>query len=55
VELCLTDEETEFGIFFATSDNPRSWFDLEHTKELLGYEPEDSASDWQSPPSELLE
>jgi NAD+ dependent glucose-6-phosphate dehydrogenase len=55
VELCLTDEETEFGIFFATSDNPRSWFDLEHTKELLGYEPQDSASDWQSPPSELLE
>ncbi|MBP1988376.1 NAD-dependent epimerase/dehydratase family protein [Halolamina salifodinae] len=55
VELCLTDEETEFGIFFATSDNPRSWFDLEHTKELLGYEPEDSASDWQSPPQELLE
>lgn len=55
VDLCLEDEETEFGIFFATSDNPRSWFDLEHTKELLGYEPEDSASDWQSPPQELLE
>ncbi|KPN29833.1 hopanoid-associated sugar epimerase [Halolamina pelagica] len=55
VELCLTDEDTEFGIFFATSDNPRSWFDLKHTKELLGYEPQDSASDWQSPPRELLE
>lgn len=55
VDLCLQDEETDFGIFFATSDNPRSWFDLEHTKELLGYEPQDSASDWQSPPSELLE
>lgn len=55
VDLCLQDEETEFGIFFATSDNPRSWFDLEHTKELLGYEPQDSASDWQSPPQELLE
>jgi len=55
VELCLADEETAFGIFFATSDNPRSWFDIEHTKELLGYEPQDSASDWQSPPSELLE
>ncbi|MFB6220225.1 MAG: NAD-dependent epimerase/dehydratase family protein [Halolamina sp.] len=55
VELCLADEETEFGIFFATSDNPRSWFDIEHTKELLGYEPEDSASDWQSPPQELLD
>lgn len=55
VELCLGDEETEFGIFFATSDNPRSWFDIEHTKELLGYEPQDSAGDWQSPPSELLE
>lgn len=55
VELCLENEGTEFGIFFATSDNPRSWFDLEHTKELLGYEPQDSASDWQSPPEELLE
>ncbi|MFW5934415.1 MAG: NAD-dependent epimerase/dehydratase family protein, partial [Halolamina sp.] len=55
VDRCLEDEQTEFGIFFATSDNPRSWFDLEHTKELLGYEPQDSASDWQSPPPELLE
>lgn len=55
VDLCLADGDTEFGIFFATSDNPRSWFDLEHTKELLGYEPQDSASDWQSPPQELLE
>lgn len=55
VGLCLADEETAFGIFFATSDNPRSWFDIEHTKELLGYEPQDSASDWQSPPQELLD
>ena len=55
VDLCLGDEAHEFAVFFATSDNPRSWFDLEHTKELLGYEPQDDAEDWQSPPRSLLE
>lgn len=55
VELCLADEDSEFAVFFATSDNARSWFDLEHTRDLLGYEPADDAEDWQSPPQSLLE
>lgn len=55
VERCLEDEDLEFEIFFGTSENDRSWFDIERTKEVLGYEPEDRAEDWQSPPQELLE
>lgn len=55
VERCLADEDSEFAVFFATSDNARSWFDLAHTKVLLGYEPADDAEDWQSPPPSLLE
>lgn len=55
VERCLADEDSEFAVFFATSENPRSWFDIEHTKELLGYKPQDNAEDWQSPPQSLLE
>jgi NAD+ dependent glucose-6-phosphate dehydrogenase len=55
VDRCLTDDAHEFAVFFAHSDNPRSWFDLEHTKEVLGYDPQDNAEDWQSPPQSLLE
>lgn len=55
VDLCLTDDDNEFAVFFAHSDNPRSWYDLEHTKEVLGYEPQDNAEDWQSPPEESVE
>jgi nucleoside-diphosphate-sugar epimerase len=55
LECCFEDEEVEWGAFFGTSENDRSWFDIEHTKEVLGYEPRDRAEDWQSPPPELVE
>jgi len=54
VESCL-DAELEFGIFFATSENERGWYDIEHAKDVLGYEPRDRAEAWTEPPEELVE
>ncbi len=54
VERCLHDDEIEFDVFFGTSDNERSWFDISHARERLGYEPVDAAEDWDGPPEELI-
>jgi nucleoside-diphosphate-sugar epimerase len=55
VERCLEDDDVAFDAFFATSDNDRAWYDIEHTKEVLGYEPNDRAEDWQAPPRDRLD
>jgi NAD+ dependent glucose-6-phosphate dehydrogenase len=55
VELCLEDDDLEFDIFFASSENERGWYDIEHAKEVLGYEPQDRAEEWTEPPEELVE
>jgi nucleoside-diphosphate-sugar epimerase len=54
-DLCLQDDDIEFDIFFGTSENERSWFDISHAKEALGYEPQDVAEEWTEPPAELVE
>ncbi len=54
VERCLTDTAVEFDIFFATSENERGWYDIEHTKEVLGYAPEDRGEEWTEPPADLV-
>jgi nucleoside-diphosphate-sugar epimerase len=46
VECCLEDETVSFDVFFVTSDNDASWLDIEHTKAVLGYEPQDDLGDW---------
>ena len=38
--------ETLYGI----SDNPNAWFDLEHARERVGYDPVDSGAAMSSPP-----
>jgi nucleoside-diphosphate-sugar epimerase len=55
VELCLADGDLEFDIFFGTSENERGWYDIEHAKDVLGYEPQDRAEEWTEPPQELVE
>jgi nucleoside-diphosphate-sugar epimerase len=55
VELCLADGDLEFDIFFGTSENERGWYDIEHAKDVLGYEPQDRAEDWTEPPQELVD
>ncbi len=50
LECCLEDESVTYDTFYAVSDNAARWFDTEHAKEVLGYEPQDDASVWDSPP-----
>lgn len=45
VDLCLTDDNVEFDIFYGVSNNSNSWFDIEHARERIGYDPRDSADD----------
>ena len=33
-----------FEVFYGISDNPNSWFDIEHARERVGYEPADSGN-----------
>ena len=55
LERCLEDESVTYDVFYAVSGNETRWFDIEHAKAVLGYEPEDDASEWDSPPEHVLE
>jgi nucleoside-diphosphate-sugar epimerase len=35
--------DVQFDIFYAVSDNAYRWVDIEHAREVLGYDPQDSA------------
>lgn len=52
LECCLEDEEVDYDVFYAVSDNAAAWFDVEHAKAVLGYEPQDDASEWDAPPNQ---
>ena len=47
------DAEVGWAVVFGTSANPRRIWDLEHAREAIGYEPQDSAPEWlgERPPS----
>ena len=51
VECCLKDEEVTFDIFYGVSNNERSWLDIDHARDRIGYEPQDSSEEYSSPKS----
>lgn len=51
VECCLADKEVTFDIFYGVSDNDRSWLDIDHARECIGYKPQDSSEEYSSPES----
>ncbi|MFB6077892.1 MAG: NAD-dependent epimerase/dehydratase family protein [Halarchaeum sp.] len=51
LECCLDDEDVTYDAFYAVSDNDARWFDTEHAKAVLGYDPQDNAAEWDSPPN----
>jgi hypothetical protein len=53
-ERCL-DDDVAFGVFFGTGETERGWYDIEHAKEVLGYEPLDRGEEWTEPPRELVD
>jgi hypothetical protein len=50
VECCLQDDDVDFDVFYGVSDNDRRWFDIDHAREVIGYEPEDNGETWDQPP-----
>jgi dTDP-4-dehydrorhamnose reductase len=48
VEKCIeAPSSLKFGIFRATSNSKYGWIDTQHTREVLGWEPQDSADDFE--------
>jgi hypothetical protein len=43
VAACLEAEHVPWGVFYGVSNNPRRFWDIEHARELLGWEPRDAA------------
>jgi len=50
VDRCLQDDTVEYDVFWGVSDNDGTWVDLEHTRDVLGYEPQDNGAAWTTPP-----
>jgi NAD+ dependent glucose-6-phosphate dehydrogenase len=40
---CLEVEDVRWALVYGVSANPRRFWDLEHARELLGWEPQDAA------------
>ena len=54
VDRCLRTEaqgHVPFDVFYGVSANKRRWFDIEHARESIGYEPQDDGEEWDAPPS----
>lgn len=46
VDCCLRDESVSADVFYGVSDNDTRWFDIDHAREVLGYDPQDNGSEW---------
>jgi nucleoside-diphosphate-sugar epimerase len=40
---CLDNEDLNWAVVYGISDNPRQFWDIDHAKKILGYDPKDSA------------
>jgi len=49
VDCCLRDDTVEFDVFYGVSDNDRRWFDIDHARETIGYDPRDNGEEWTGP------
>jgi len=49
VDCFLRDDSVEFDVFYGVSDNDARWFDIEHAREVLGYDPNDNGAEWDVP------
>ena len=48
IELCIeAPMSLRFDVFYAVSDNRCGWADIDHAREVLGYEPRDHSEDYR--------
>jgi hypothetical protein len=50
VDCSLNSEVQGFDIFYGVSDNDNKWVDISHARQEIGYEPADSADDYEVRP-----
>ena len=50
VERCLETTDPDFEVLYGVSDNDRRWFDIDHARETIGYDPQDNGEEWDAPP-----
>ena len=50
IDCCLRDDSVTFDVFSGVSDNRRRWYDLEHARAKIGYNPQDDGEEWDAPP-----
>ncbi|MCL7416555.1 MAG: NAD(P)-dependent oxidoreductase [Halalkalicoccus sp.] len=51
VDRMLQDQSVTYDIFYGVSGNDGRWFDIDHARDMLGYDPEDNGTEWDEPPS----
>lgn len=49
IECCLQDNTVKFDVFYGVSDNDTRFFDIDHARERIDYNPRDNGSEWDSP------
>ncbi|MFB6106422.1 MAG: NAD-dependent epimerase/dehydratase family protein [Halobacteriaceae archaeon] len=50
VDCCLRDDSVTHGVFSGVSANQRRWFDIEHARATVGYDPQDDGETFDAPP-----
>lgn len=48
---CCLRFEGSFDVFYGVSDNDRRWFDIDHARDVVGYDPQDNGEEWTGPPA----
>ena len=51
VDRLLGHDEPGFDVFWGVSGNDGTWVDLAHTRDVLGYDPQDNGAEWDAPPT----
>jgi hypothetical protein len=52
VDRCLWTSDAGFEVFYGVSDNDRRWFDIDHARDVIGYDPRDNGEEWDARPAD---
>jgi nucleoside-diphosphate-sugar epimerase len=55
VDACLQDDTVAWDVFHGVNGSAYSWFDVEHSREVLGFEAMDTPDDYDGPPASVEE
>jgi nucleoside-diphosphate-sugar epimerase len=55
VDACLSHDGVSWDVFHGVNGSAYSWFDVEHSREVLGFEAMDTPDDYDGPPASVEE